>query len=136
MESTVRDPVDGLRVGVARVMSDAEREVAERKPLVVTDEAKDHPELAVRSGQVDLEAGWKLRAVATLGITSAQSLDLDAILLESTASLAQRLGSGAPASHRVLSEGALVEEDAGMTPPDGQGLSLAVGGLERPVLCL
>lgn len=43
---------------------------------------------------------------------------------------------GPTASHRVLSEGALAEEDAGMTPPDRQELPLAVCRLERPVLCL
>lgn len=66
----------------------------------------------------------------------AQSLDLDALSLKLTASLPQRLGSDAATSHRVLGEGALVEEDAGMTPPDGQKLPLAVCGLEWPVLCL
>lgn len=49
VESSVRDLIDGRRIGVARVMPDAEGEVAERKALVFTDEAKDHPELAVRS---------------------------------------------------------------------------------------
>lgn len=130
------DLVDGLRVGVARVMPHAECEVAERKALVVADEAKDHPELAARCGQVDLEAGWEFRPVAPFGIAPPQGLNLNAISLELTASLPQRLSSGAAASHRVLGEGALVEEDAGMTPLDGQGLSLAVGRLERPVLCL
>lgn len=67
---------------------------------------------------------------------SGAALDLDPVLLELTASLPQRLSSGAAASHRVLGERALVEDDAGMTAPDGQGLPLAVCGLERPVLCL
>lgn len=132
----MRDLIDALRVGVARVMPDTEGEVAERKALVVTDEAKDHAELAVRGWQVDLEASRELRPVATFRIAAAQRLDLDAIPLELTASLAQRLGPGTATSHRVLGESALVEDDAGVTPPDGQGLSLAVGGLERPVLGL
>jgi hypothetical protein len=132
----MRDLVDGLRVGVARVMSNAECEVAERQTVAVTDEAEDHPELAVGSRQIDLEASWKLASVATFGIAAAQRLDLDAASLEPAASLAQRLGSGTAASHRVLGESVLVNEDAGMTPPDGQGLPLAVCGLKRPVLCL
>jgi hypothetical protein len=130
------DLVDGLRVGVARVMPDAECEVAERETLAVADEAEDHPELAVRSRQVDLEACWELRAVQAFRITTAQRLDLHTVSLEQAASLPQRLSSGPAASHRVLGEGALVEEDAGMTPPDGQELPLAVCGLERPVLGL
>jgi hypothetical protein len=136
VKSPVGDLIDGLRMGVAGVVTDPEREVAEREAVTVADETEDHPELAVRSRQVDLEARWEFRAVTSFGITSAQSLDLNAILLESTASLAQRLGSSASASHRVLGESPLVEEDAGITPPDGQGLPLAVCGLERPVLCL
>lgn len=117
-------------------MPDSECEVAERESVATADEAKDHPELAVRRRQIDLEAGGKLRAVPAFGIAAAQSLDLDAVPLEPAASFPQRLGSGTAASHRILGECALVEEDAGMTPPDGQGLSLAVCGLERPVLCL
>ena len=117
-------------------MPHAECEVAEREALAVADEAEDHPELAVRSRQIDLEAGWEFRAVATFGIASAQSLDLDAVPLEPAASLAQRLGSITAASHRVLGESTLVKEDAGITPPDGQGLPLAVCGLKRPVLGL
>lgn len=132
----MRNLVDGLRAGVARVMPDAKCEIAEREALAVADETEDHSELAARGGQVDLEAGREFRAVATLGIASAQSPDLDAILLEPTASFAERLGPGTTTSHRVLGESALVEEDAGMTPPDGQGLPLAVCGLKRPVLCL
>src|SRR3954452_10900204 len=136
VETPVRDLVDRLRVGVARVMPDAESEIAKRKTFAISDESEDHPELAVRRGQVDLKAGRKLRPVPPFGIAAAQSLDLDAISLELTASLPQRLSSGAAASHRVLGEGALVEEDAGMTPPDGQELPLAVCGLEWPVLDL
>lgn len=114
----------------------AECEVAEREALTISHEAENHPELAVRNRQIDLEAGGEPRAVATFGIAAAQRLDLDAISLELVASVPQRLGSGTAASHRVLGEGALIEEDAGMTPPDRQGLSLAVCRLERPVLCL
>jgi hypothetical protein len=84
----------------------------------------------------DLIAGWELRAVAVFGIAAAQGLDLCAIALELASGLTQSLGSSAAASHRVLGEGALVEEDAGMTPPDGHGLSLAVCRQERPVLGL
>lgn len=132
----MRDLVDGLRIGVARVMPDAEYEIAKRQTFAMADESEDHPELAVRRGQVNLEAGRKLRAVPPFGIAAAQSLDLDALSLELTASLPQRLSSGAATSHRVLGKSTLVEEDAGITPPDGQGLPLAVCGLERPVLGL
>lgn len=118
------------------MMPNAECEITKREAVAVTDETEDHPELAVRSWQIDLEAGWEFRAVAAFGIAAAQGLDLDAISLELAANLAQGLGSGAAASHRVLGEGTLVEEDAGMPPPDGQGLPLAVCGLERPLLCL
>jgi hypothetical protein len=38
-------------------------------------------------GQLDLEAGRKLRAVSPFGITAAQSLDLYAFSLKLTASL-------------------------------------------------
>jgi hypothetical protein len=132
----MRDLVDGLRVGIARMMPYTECEVAEGEPLAIANKAEDHPELAIWDGQVHLETGWQLRAVAALGIAAPQSLDLDAISFKPSASLSQRLRSGTTASHRVLGEGALVEEDAGMTPPDGQGLPLAVCGLKRPVLCL
>lgn len=132
----MRNLVDGLRIGVARVMSNAEREITEREAVAVTDEAEDHPELAVRSGQVDLEAGRELRAVAPFRITAAQGLDFDAILLELATCPAQHLSASATASHRVLGESTLVEEDAGVTPPDGQGLPLAVCGLKGPVLGL
>lgn len=132
----VSDVVDGRRVGAAGVMSDAEGEVAECKALVVTDEAEDHAELAVRRWQVGLEAGRELRAVAVLGIAGAQGLDLCAVTLEPPARLTQRLGSRAAAPHRVLGEGALAEKDASMTPPDGHGLPLAVCGQKRPVLGL
>jgi hypothetical protein len=117
-------------------MPNAESEIAKRKTVAISDESEDHPELAAGRGQVDLEAGWKLRAVPAFGIAAAQSLDLDPVSLELTATLPQRLSSRAAASHRVLGEGALIEEDAGMTPPDGQELPLAVCGLERPLLGL
>jgi hypothetical protein len=132
----VREFIDGWCIGVARVMPHAECEVAERKALAVADKAEDHPKLAVRRRQVNLEASWKFRAVPAFGIATAQGLDLDAVSFELTASLPQRLGSGAATSHRVLGESILVEEDAGMTPPDGQELPLAVCGLEWPVLGL
>lgn len=117
-------------------MPNAECEIAECKAPTVANEAEDHAELAVWRRQVDLEACWKLRTVAAFGIAAAQCLDLDPVLLKLAACVSQRLGSGAAASHRVLGESSLVEEDAGMTPPDGQGLPLAVCGLERPVLSL
>ncbi len=136
VESPVGDLVDGQRVGITRVMPHAECEIAKRKTLAVADEAEDHAELAVWSRQVNLEAGRELRAIAAFGIAAAQGLDLEPVSLELTASLPQRLGSSTAASHRVLGESTLVEEDAGMIPPDRQELPLAVGGLERPVLCL
>jgi hypothetical protein len=117
-------------------MPNAESEIAKSKTFAISDEAEDHPELTVRRGEVDLEAGRKHRAVPPFGIAATESLDLDALPLELTASLPQRLSSGAATSHRVLGEGTLIEEDAGMTPPDGQDLPLAVCGLDRPVLCL
>lgn len=132
----MRNLVDGLRVGVARVMANAEGEVAKRESFALADESEDHSELAVRSRQIDLEAGWELRAVASFGIAAAQRLDLDTLLLELAPSLPQRVGSGAATSHRVLGKSTLVKEDAGMAPPDGQGLPLAVCGLKRPVRCL
>lgn len=132
----MRKLVDGLRIGVARVMANAESEVAKRESFALADESEDHSELAVGSWQIDLEAGWELRAVASFGIAAAQRLDLDTVLLELAASSAQRLRPSPATPHRVLGEGALVEENAGMTPPDGQGLPLAVCGLERAVLCL
>jgi hypothetical protein len=130
------DVVDGWRVGVVRMMANAEGQVAKGKAFVVADKAKDHAELAVRRRQVDLDAGRELDALAAFGFTTAKGLDLDAFALELVASLAEHLGSGAAASHRVLGEGTLVEEDAGMAPPDWQGLPLAVCGQERPVLGL
>ena len=136
MEPPMRDLVDAQRIGIARVMANAESEVAESEAVAFADEAKDHPELAVRSRQIDLEARWELRAIAAFGIAAAQRLDLNPALLELAASLAQRLSSSTAASHRVLGECTLVEEDTGMTPPNGQELPLAVCGLERPVLCL
>jgi hypothetical protein len=51
MEPSVRDLVDGLRVGVARVMPHAECEVAKCKALAISDEAENHAELAARSGR-------------------------------------------------------------------------------------
>lgn len=118
------------------MVTDAEGEIAKGEALAVANEAQDHAELAIRRWQIGLEASRELRAVATFGIAAAKGLDLDALPLELTASFAKRLSPRATASHRVLGEGALVEEDAGMTPPDGQGLPLAVCGLERPVLGL
>lgn len=120
VESPMRDLIGGLRVGVAGVMPDAKCEIAKRNAFAVTDKAQNHAELAARGRQVDLEAGRELRAVAAFRIATAKLLDLYTVSLEPAASLPQRLGPGTTASHRVLGEGALVEEDAGMTPPDGQ----------------
>jgi hypothetical protein len=117
-------------------MSDAEREVAEREAIGIADEAKDHAELAVGRRQIDLEAAGQLRPVAAFGIAAAQDLDFDTVLLELAPGLPQRLGTRAAASHRVLGERSLVKENAGIPPPDGQGLPLAVCGLKRPVLGL
>lgn len=102
------------------MVSDTEGEIAKGKALAIADEAQDHAELAIRRWQIDLEASWKLRAVASFGIAAAKGLDLDTLPLELVASLAKRLGARATASHRVLGEGALVKEDAGIPPPDGQ----------------
>ena len=132
----MRNLVDRLCIGVARVMANAEREVAKRETFALANKSEDHSELAIRSRQIDLEAGWELRAVATFGITSAQRLDLDSVLLEMAASHAKHLSTSPTTSHHVLGESALAEQNAGMTPPDGQELPLAVGRLERPVLCL
>lgn len=118
------------------MVTDAEGEVAQGEALAIADEAEDHAELAVRRRQVDLEAAWEFRVVAMFGVAAAKGLDLDAFALEPAACLAQHLRSGAAASHCVLGEGALVDEDAGMTPTDGQGLPLAVCRQERPVLGL
>jgi len=49
--------------------------------------------------------------------------------------ITQRRGLATTAPGREA-EGALVDEDADMTPTDGQWLPLAVDGPERPVLCL
>lgn len=117
-------------------MTDTESEIAKGEAFAVANEAQDHAELAIRRWQVDLEASRELRAVASFGIAAAKDLDLDTLLLKLVASLAKRLSARATTSHRVLGEGALVKEDAGMTPPDGQGLPLAVCGLEWPVLGL
>lgn len=118
------------------MMPDAEREIAKREAIGISDEAKDHSELAVGWRQIDLEAGGQPRPIAAFGIKAAQDLDLDTFLRELPPGLSQRLGARAAASHRVLSERALVEENAGIAPPDGQGLPLAVCGLKRPVLSL
>jgi hypothetical protein len=136
VESPVGDFVDGWRVRVARVVSDTESEIAKGEALAVANEAQDHAELAIRRWQIDLEASRELRPVASFGIAAAKGLDLDTLPLELVASLAKRLSACATTSHRVLGEGALVKEDAGIPPPDGQGLPLAVCGLERPVLGL
>lgn len=118
------------------MVSDTESEIAKGEALAVANEAQDHAELAIRRWQIDLEASRELRAIASFGIAAAKGLDLDTLPLELAASLAKRLGARATASHRVLGEGALVEEDAGIPPPDGQGLPLAVCGLKWPVLGL
>lgn len=118
------------------MVADAEGEVAESETVVVADEAEDHAKLAVRRRQVDLEAAREFRVVAVFGVAAAKGLDLDAFALEPAARLPQHLRSGAAASHRVLGEGALVEEDAGIAPPDGHDLPLAVCGQKRPVLGL
>ncbi len=118
------------------MVSDTESEIAKGEALAVPNEAQDHAELAIRRWQIDLEASRELRAVASFGIAAAKGLDLDTLPLELAASPAKRLRPRATASHRVLGEGALVKEDAGIPPPDGQGLPLAVCGLERPVLGL
>jgi hypothetical protein len=130
------DFVDGRSVRVARVVPDAEGEVAESKAIPIADETHDHAELAIGHWQIDLEAGRELGAIAPFWITAAKRCDLDTLPLELAASLAKRLGPRATASHRVLGEGALVKADAGIPSPDGQGLPLAVCGLERPVLGL
>lgn len=136
MKPAIRNLIDGRSVGATRMMPDAEGEIAKCKAIGIADEAKDHAELAGGRRQIDLETGGQLRPVAAFGITAAQDLDLDTVLLELASGLPQRLGACAAASHRVLGEGALVKEDAGIPPPDGQGLPLAVCGLERPVLGL
>lgn len=118
------------------MVSDTESEIAKGETLTVANEAQHHAKLAIRRWQIDLEASRELRAVASFGIAAAKGLDLDTLPLELDASLTKRLGARATASHRVLGEGALVKEDAGIPPPDGQGLPLAVCGLKRPVLGL
>jgi len=136
VESPVGDFVDGRRIRVARVVPDTESEIAKGEAFAVANEAQDHPELAIRRWQVDLEARRELRAVASFGIAAAKGLDFDTLPLELVASFANRLGARATTSHRVLGEAALVKEDAGIPPPDGQGLPLAVCGLKRPVFGL
>lgn len=118
------------------MVSDTESEIAKGEAFAVANEAQDHAELAIRRWQIDLEASRELRAVASFGIAAAKGLYLDTLPLEPAASLAKRLRPRATASHRVLGEGALIQEDTGMTPPDGQGLPLAVCRLEWPVLGL
>jgi hypothetical protein len=51
VESSVRDLVDGRRIGAARVVPDAKGEVTEREALVFTDEAKGHPNLPFGAGR-------------------------------------------------------------------------------------
>ncbi|MCW2981695.1 MAG: hypothetical protein JWO14_3422 [Solirubrobacterales bacterium] len=109
MKPAVGDGVDALRVGVARVVTDAECEIAKRESIAVADEAEDHAELPTRHRQIDLEASWQPGPIAPFGIAAAQGLDPDTVSLELTASLPQRLRSGLP---------------------------LAVCRLKRPVLCL
>jgi len=136
MKAAIRDLVDGWGVGVTRMMSDAEGEIAKCKAIGIADEAKDHAELAGGRRQIDLETGGKFRAIPPFGIATTQSRDRDAFALELSPSLAQRIRPRTTAAHRVLGESALAEEDTGMPPPDGQGLPLAVCRLERPVLGL
>src|SRR4051794_7363566 len=90
------------------------------------------PNLPFWSWQVDLEAGRELRAIAAFGIAAAQGLDRDPVSLELAVSLPQRLGSSTAASHRVLGESTLVEEDAGMTPPDRQNYPSPSAGWNGP----
>lgn len=136
MKAPMGNLVDGLRIRVARMMANAECEIAKRESIAIADEAEDHAELAVGWRQIGLEASRQLRAIAMFGIAGAKGLDLCAVALEPPACLTKHLGSRAAAPHRVLGEGALAEEDAGMTSPDGQVLPLAVCRQERPVLCL
>lgn len=136
MKPLVCDLVDARRVRVAGVMPDAEGEIAKREAVLFADEAKDHAELAVRSWQVDLEADRKPRAVGVFRVAAAQGFDLNPDSFVIAPRVAKRLGARTAASHRVLGEGTLVKEDAGITPPDGQGLPLAVCGQKRPVLGL
>jgi hypothetical protein len=51
VEPSMGNLVDSLRVGVARVMSDAECEKAESEPLAVADEAEDIPNLPFGAGK-------------------------------------------------------------------------------------
>ena len=132
----MRHVVDVWRVRVAGVMPDAEGEVTERHAFAVADEAEDHAELAVGRREIQLEASGELGPLAVFEVAAPQGLDLNAFALKLAASVAERLGPRAAASHRVLGEGALVKEDADMTPPDRQELSLAVYRQERPVLGL
>lgn len=136
MKAPMGNLVDGLRVRVARMVANAECEIAKRESFAIADEAEDHAELAVGWRQIGLEAGRQLRAVAIFGIAGPKGLDLCAVALEPPACLTEHLGSRAAAPHRVLGEGTLAEEDAGMTSPDRQVLPLAVCGQERPVLYL
>jgi len=47
----MRNLIDGLRIGVARVMANAECEVAERESLVVADKAKTILNLPLGAGK-------------------------------------------------------------------------------------
>jgi hypothetical protein len=87
MKPPVGDGIDGLRVGVARVVTDAECEIAERESVAVADEAEDHAELPTRHRQVDLEARRQPGPVAPFGIAAAQGFDLNTVSLELTARL-------------------------------------------------
>ncbi len=48
MKPPVGDGVDGLRVGVARVVTNPECEIAKRESIAVADETEDHAELPTR----------------------------------------------------------------------------------------
>src|SRR3954447_16323438 len=74
MQAPMGNLVHGLRVRVARVVANAECEIAKREPFAISDEAEDHAELAVGWRQIGLEAGRQLRAVAIFGIAGARVL--------------------------------------------------------------
>jgi hypothetical protein len=82
VQPPISDLVDGRGIRVARVMPDTKREVAECEAIGITDEAKDHAELAVGRRQIDLEASGQLRPVTAFGIAAAQDFDLDTVLLK------------------------------------------------------
>jgi hypothetical protein len=136
MKPAMSDFVDRRCLRVPRMMSNAESEITKREPIGVTDKAKDHAELAIGRWQIDLQTAGQPGAVAAFGIATAKCPDLEALSLESTSSLPQRTSACATAPHRVLGERALVEENTGIAPPNGQELPLAVGGLKWPVLGL